>query len=290
MTEVEDPPTDAAAAVNVDPFFLSGNNLSVLLIHGLTGTPHEMRFLGERLAHSGLRVLGVKLAGHAGTPEELGATSHDHWYQSVIAGFERLRAHGDPIVVVGQSAGAVLAARLAIDQGAEVAALALLAPAFFLRRRIWWTLKLLNVAHPWLGRVFLRGAEPDLHDAAARQVHPAVRLIPLTALLELVRLATLVRSRLARLTQPVLIIHSRQDHLCPPANVDLLLTRLGSRVKRVVLLEESFHVISVDSEKARLADEVANFIAQVRQSADKSSRAGALATESPYRSGTALSS
>jgi carboxylesterase len=265
MSQAEDLARGPNQAVDVNPFFFSGSDLSILLIHGLTGTPYEMRFLGEHLARSGPRVLGVKLAGHAGTPEELGASSHDHWYQSVVAGFERLRVHGDPIVVVGQSAGAVLAARLAIDQGTEVAGVALLAPAFLLRRHVWWTLKLLKVAQPWLGRVFLRGSEPDVHDAAARQIHPAMRLIPLSAVLEFVQLVTLVRSGLTRLTQPVLIVHSRRDHLCPPRNVDFLLNRLGSPVKRVVLLEESFHVISVDSEKARLAEEVTKFIAQVRQ-------------------------
>ena len=263
MTDAEGPSDGAELAVDVNPFFLPGKSVSVLLIHGLTGTPYEMRFLGDRLARSGLRVLGVKLAGHAGSPEELGAATHDHWYQSVVVGFERLRAHGDPVAVIGQSAGAVLAARLAIDQGAEVAALVLLAPAFFLHRHLWWPLKLLCPLYGWLRRVFLRGSGPDLHDAAARHVHPAMRLIPLTVLLELVKLNALVRPRLRRFTQPVLIAHSLQDHLCPPANVDFLLKRLGSSTIRTLFLEESFHVISVDSEKARLAEEVENFILQI---------------------------
>jgi carboxylesterase len=280
MTDAEDPPNGAHSTIDASPFFLPGEGSSALLIHGLTGTPYEMRFLGERLAQTGSRVLGVKLAGHASTPEELSAATHDHWYQSVVVGFERLRAYGNPIVVVGQSAGAVLAARLAIDQGTEVAGLVLLAPAFFLRRSIWWTLKMLNLAHPWLGRVFLRGSGPDLHDAAARQVHPAMQLIPLKSLLELVRLTAVVRPQLGRLIQPLLIIHSLQDHLCPPTNVDFLLSRVSSSIKRVVFLEESFHVISVDSEKVRLADEVAKFIAQVCESSRDNAGVQAFAARS----------
>ena len=52
----------------------------------------------------------MKLAGHAGLPEELGAVSYDNWYESVVNGLEELRQYGEPIVVVGLSMGAVLSA------------------------------------------------------------------------------------------------------------------------------------------------------------------------------------
>jgi len=128
----DDDPHPETHTVDTNEFFFPGSRLSALLVHGLTGTPYEMRFLGERLADTGARVCGIKLAGHAGAAEELGATTHHHWYQSVVDGFERLRQFGDPIVVIGQSAGALLATRLTLDQSEEVAGLVLLAPAFFL--------------------------------------------------------------------------------------------------------------------------------------------------------------
>src|SRR5208282_1990234 len=98
-----------SAGVDTHEFFLPGAGVSALLIHGLTGTPYEMRYLGERLAARGVRVRGVKLAGHAGTPEELGETGYDNWYESVVNGLEELRQYGEPNVVVGLSMGAVLA-------------------------------------------------------------------------------------------------------------------------------------------------------------------------------------
>ena len=131
----DEPPSRHAAGVDTHEFSFPGAGVSALLIHGLTGTPYEMRYLGEQLAARGIRVRGVKLAGHAGTPEELGAASYDNWYESVVKGLEELRQYGEPNVVVGLSMGAVLAARLAADQGESVAGLAMLAPAFFCRRR-----------------------------------------------------------------------------------------------------------------------------------------------------------
>jgi carboxylesterase len=83
-SDSDEPPPRHAAGVDINDFFLTGAGVSALLVHGLTGTPYEMRYLGERLAARGVRVRGVKLAGHAGLPEELGPVSYDNWYESVV--------------------------------------------------------------------------------------------------------------------------------------------------------------------------------------------------------------
>src|SRR5260370_36324799 len=94
-SDSDEPPSRQAAGVDTQEFFLPGAGVSALLIHGLTGTPYEMRYLGERLAAHGVRVRGVKLAGHAGTPGELGATGYGNWYESVVNGLEELRQYGE---------------------------------------------------------------------------------------------------------------------------------------------------------------------------------------------------
>jgi carboxylesterase len=247
-------------------FFLPGNGLSALLIHGLTGTPFEMRYLGERLAAADVRVMGVKLAGHSAPPEALGATTHANWYESAVAGFERLRAYGDPIIVAGLSMGALIATRLALDQPEAVSALALLSPAFYLPRRVRIALRALKTVTPLARYVYLyKDGGSDLHDATARRVHRGTRLMPLAALLSLVELSDYLRPRLREVSQPTLIAHSRRDHTCPyDENVNLLMRRLGTAHKQLVTLEESFHVITVDSERERVADAVVDFAGEFR--------------------------
>jgi carboxylesterase len=247
-------------------FFLPGAGLSALLIHGLSGTPYEMRYLGERLAAAGVRVLGVRLNGHAGAPEELGASDHSNWYESAVEGFERLRQYGDTNVVIGLSMGAILAARLAADQREAVAGLVMLAPAFFLPTKTRVALRLMRPARAWGDKVYFRsGGGSDIHDDAARSVHPGTRLMPLGAALSLVDLSERIRPRLSEVVQPALVIHSRLDHTCPhDRNVDFVMRHLGSADKRAVALEESYHVIAVDSEKDRVADETLDFLAQFR--------------------------
>lgn len=265
MSSDSEPPPSTTNIIDTREFFLPGSDVSALLVHGLTGTPYEMRYLGDRLSAAGVRVFAVRLAGHAGTPEELGATDHNQWYESVVDGCERLRAYGDPIVVVGLSAGAALAARLALDQGEVLSGVVMLAPAFFLP--LWQRAALAGLKRlgPRTGMIYLRAdAGSDIHDDAARQVHPSARLMPLSAALNLCELSAMVRPRLSRLTQPALIIHSRSDHTCPfDKNVGYLMSNLGSTQKRLVTLEESYHVITVDTERKRVGDEVLTFIREL---------------------------
>ncbi|HEY6393922.1 MAG TPA: alpha/beta fold hydrolase [Candidatus Binataceae bacterium] len=270
MSSSDEPPTQPAA-VDKSDFFFPGAGVSALLIHGLTGTPFEMRYLGERLAASGVRVRGVKLTGHAGSPEELGVTNYDNWYESAVKGFEELRQYGDPNIVVGLSAGAVLGARLAEDQPEAVAGIAMLAPAFFLTPLATIGLKLAS----WFGdrarAVYLaNSAGSDIHDAQALLVHPTMPLFPIAAPMNLLELSALVRKKIAKVKQPALIIHSRRDHTCPmKRNVKFLMKHLGSAEKRAIILDESFHVITVDSDKDRVASEAIEFVNQFRVTSQK---------------------
>jgi carboxylesterase len=148
MSSSDDDPDPANPTIDTSEFFFPGAGVSALLIHGLSGTPFEMRYLGERLTAAGVRVCGVRLAGHAGASEELGTSTHAQWYESVVEGFERLHRYGDPVAVVGLSMGAVLAARLAADQGEAVAGVVMLSSAFFLPLWVRAPLKALRALGP----------------------------------------------------------------------------------------------------------------------------------------------
>jgi carboxylesterase len=253
--------------IDTSEFFLPGSGLSALLVHGLTGTPYEMRYLGDRLAAAGVRVHGIRLAGHGGGPEELGEVTHAQWYESVVEGFERLRAYDEPNVVIGLSMGAVLAARLALDQREAVSAVVMLAPAFYLP---FWTRTALRVLRPAISladRLYIRQqGGSDIHDAGARRVHPSNRLMPLRSALDLIEVADHVKARLPEMVQPTLLIHSQRDHTCPfNKNVDFLMNHIGSVDKRLVVLEESFHVITVDSERDHVAQAILDFVLPFRR-------------------------
>ncbi len=269
--ESDEPPSREAAGVDTNEFFFPGEGVSVLLVHGFTGTPYEMRYLGERLSARGVRVRGVKLAGHAGAPEDLGLAGYDNWYESVVHGLEELRQFGEPNVVVGLSMGAVLAARVAADQREAVAGLVMLAPAFFLPTSTTMKINFVRMLGSITANLYLYNSEAsDIYDAAARRVHPRCPLTPLTAPMKLLDLCAIVKPKLAHVTQPALVMHAKHDHTCPiRKNLDYVMKHLGSPEKRAIELEESYHVITVDSEKESVANEVIEFVERFRVAPQK---------------------
>src|SRR3990172_3453745 len=105
------PPASAGdpSTPSTEPFLLRAGRTGCLLIHGFTGTPQEMRFLGTRLHALGHSVHGIQLAGHSTSVEELAHSQWPDWYASVRHGVTQLQEHAPRLVAVGQSMGALLA-------------------------------------------------------------------------------------------------------------------------------------------------------------------------------------
>lgn len=247
--------TSAAAA-----FRHEGGRTACLLLHGFTATPEEMRYLGTRLHERGFTVLAPCVAAHGTHPEDLARSSWQDWYASAEQSLRELIPTTDRLVVVGQSMGALLALRLAARHPQHVGGVALLAPAIRLSR--WW-LSWVRPLLPLLARrqpYHEKADSGDIADEAARAVRLGYRQIPVRALHQLLLLQKEVRSLLAEVRQPCLIIQSRQDHTCSASGVTVLQQRLGGPVE-TLMLDDSFHVVSVDVDRELVADQVARFAA-----------------------------
>jgi carboxylesterase len=155
---------------------------------------------------------------------------------------------------------------LAVDQREAVAGVVMLSPAFYLPLWTRVALRALRPINRFGDQVYFRSPRgSDIHDAAARRIHPGNRLMPLRAALGLTELSEQVRTKVSEIVQPTLLIHSRRDHTCPfEKNVDFVMSHLGTTEKRAVALEASFHVVTVDSEKERVANETVDFVSQFR--------------------------
>ena len=254
----------ADASTETDPFYFRGGPVGCLLIHGFTGTPQEMRFLGGRLAARGLTASGVQLAGHCTSIEDFEHCRWIAWYNSAREALVALRANSSATVVVGQSMGALLALKLAAEHPEEIAGVALLSPAVALANPwLRWLRPAFPLVLPLLParRRYVGKGESDIADPQARAASPNYRRVPLRALHQLLELQHHVRRVLPQVRQPVLVIHSRQDHTCPVTNVAVLEHGLP-QPPRTVVLQDSYHVISVDVDRETVAAEVAAFVEQ----------------------------
>src|SRR5574341_92283 len=97
------------------PFFFRGGPTGCLLVHGFTGAPGEMRWLGEYLAAQGHTVLGVRLTGHGTSPEDLTQVTWRHWLGCAVDGWQILRDQCERVFVMGLSMGGMTAINIAAE-------------------------------------------------------------------------------------------------------------------------------------------------------------------------------
>lgn len=248
-------------------FYWKGGRRGCLLSHGLTGTPYEMRFVGEQLHRAGFTVSGVALAGHVGRVEELARCRWQDWYASLERGVEQLRRDCDRVMVGGLSLGSLLALRLAHQRPDCVDAIALLSTPLVLGNR--WARRVPLSAHRALRflptRLSALPKRSEIADPAALAIHPGNTSMPLSAVAELLKLARLLRVELSEVRQPALVIQAQDDPTAPMVNLEILSAALPNLFK-AVRLTRSRHVITVDYEKQQVADEMVRFAQAVLRS------------------------
>ena len=250
-----------SAPVDANPFQLGdprgGLAPAVLCLHGLTGTPYEVRPPADALARAGFYCEGPLLPGHGTSVRELTRLPHAAWTASVLAAYDALAERHERVYVLGLSLGGLLALALAQERPARgVVALAVpLELAWVVRRAV-----------PWLHRVVpLLPKTPAIRDLAARQRHPGYDQMPLGAVNELLALARSVRARLGQVSAPVQLVFSRLDPTVPPRNAELLLSELGPGDRELVWLERSGHVLPVDFDQALIADKAVSFLRRLEK-------------------------
>lgn len=241
--------------VNVAPFEIPGTGrAAALCLHGLTGTPYEMRPIGEALAAAGITAVGPALPGHNATPEELARVPHEAWLDAARAALARLRATHARVFAVGLSMGGLVSLALAAEQRVD-AAVVIGVP---LRLRT-AAARLVPVAKHFV-RFLPKSGGSDIRDEAARARHPSYDRMPLPAVHELLRLQRRVRVCLPRVAVPLLVAHGAQDRTAHPADALEILARVASAEREHLRLEASGHVVPVDHDGPLLAARIVDFL------------------------------
>jgi carboxylesterase len=254
--------------------FIRGGRVGFLLIHGLGGTPIELRTVSRGLSQEGYSVYSMQLAGHCGTPEELRRSTWRDWVASVEEAHDRLKEHCDVVVAGGLSMGAILALHLAQTRPEGVQGLLLYAP----------TLKLDGWAMPWYGRVInyirptrlpleieLPEHEPyGIKDERVRAFvvnamqsgdagQAGTFSTPVRSFANFNALVAQVKRRLGVVTQPALIIHPRDDDMASLKNAQYLQTHLGGVVDTLIL-DNSYHIITLDQQRHLVVERTKSFV------------------------------
>ena len=242
---------------HLDPaaFFLEGGPVGVLLIHGFTGSPPEMRLIGDYLHQQGCTVSGPLLPGHGTTVEDMNRCRWIEWTGHAEGALAELQVRCETVFVGGLSMGSLLALYLAAHHP-ELAGAVAYSPAVWPADRLIY----LTPALKYVIRVKPKGGESDLSDPEADRRLWSYEDDPAFAAHELLRLIHQVRRLLPRITCPVLLVHSTGDTAIHPASACRTYERIGSADKELVTLHNSGHCITVDSEWEVVAEKTWEFI------------------------------
>jgi carboxylesterase len=260
----------------------------VLLAHGITGAPTEMKPLVRKLAAAGFTVSCPQLAGHCSTVRELKQTRWGDWYGTLESSLEMLRGRCSQVFVSGLSMGALLALMLAADHPADVDGVATLSATFFydgwnvprFRQRYLLPLAMHTpLKHFWS---YHEPAPYGIKDERIRNMIASVYAgggsrmpenygyseFPGVTIHETFRLIRAVKRHLAGVVAPLLIVHAVEDDMASLANSRFLAARVGSASVETYDVDDTYHVLTLDKRRNEVADQVVAFFGRrVRASA-----------------------
>jgi carboxylesterase len=259
-------------------FTIGDGRTGFLLVHGLGGTPLELKFVAKGLARQGFTVHCCELAGHCGDEDDLLATNWQDWYASVETGLAHLRERCDTVIAGGLSMGAVLALHLAARRPDEVHGLALYAPTLW--HDGWampWSVHLLRfgvlsaIGHRIFSR-FYRYTEKEpygIKDPAIRAVvlaamtsgdttRAGILVTPGRAICQHCDLVDVVKRELKSIKTPAILIQARDDDMASLRNSEYLQRYLSGPVSTVIL-DDSYHIVTVDRQRDIVIEATAAF-------------------------------
>jgi len=261
-------------------FFFEGGRSGVLLIHGLTGTPMEMRLLGKGLNRAGFSVYGMQLAGHCGDVDDLLGTGWRDWYASVEKAADDMLSKVDHLFVGGLSMGALLALKLAADRPQQIAGVGVYGATFRYDgwsiprlARLSFMLPLLKALGIGRHRSFMEQPPYGIRDERLRAQISAAMLggdsavaglpgNPWYSLAEMHDLAALVRRQLPMVSAPCLVAHASDDDVASVKNAELVMREVSAPTE-LLLLDDSYHMITIDKQRRTLIEHSAAFFDRV---------------------------
>lgn len=226
-----------------EPFHHEAGQVGVLLCHGFTGTPQSLRPWAEHLAAGGLSVSLPRQPGHGTSWQEMNRTRWEDWYAELEKAFADLQGRCAEVFVAGLSLGGCLALRLAEVHGNAISGVIVVNPSIAL------DVPLLRLAPvlKWFVRS-VPGVANDVKKPGITEL--AYTRTPVRAAATLPRLWTLVQADLGKVTQPLLIFHSTDDHVVKPTSVAILRERIPDAT--IEELSDSYHVATLDNDADRI--------------------------------------
>ena len=248
-------PSKDAFVLDVPAGSRAGN---ALLLHGLTGTPYEVRVVADALHQAGYACVGPVLPGHGADPAALTRLRHTDWLAAARQALAHIPAR-EPLLLVGCSMGGLLALHLALER--HVDGVVLLAPALRFHPAGAAAVAVIARTRAWRLRAFLPKKAPggDVAAPDAQRHNPTYKVLPVFAMAELLRLQTKTRAILSSISAPLCILHGNEDSTIDPSSSAEIARRVKSPRVEHHRLKNSRHLIGLDVDRDDVCDLAVRF-------------------------------
>ncbi|MBD3191981.1 MAG: alpha/beta fold hydrolase [Candidatus Heimdallarchaeota archaeon] len=236
-----------------EPFFYRKGSVGCLLCHGFTGSPKEVRGMGEYLAERNITILAPLLPGHGTTVKDMTQTTKKDWYTAYLKAYEQLQEICQEIFIAGLSMGGVLALKFAEEFEPE-GVIVMATPV-----RMKFPENILLAIFAPLKWLTLPKKEEELED------YPKLDLVsydrnPIAPANSLRKLMNEVRKKLGKITEPIIIFQGLEDEPWIIRSAKTIYDTVSSQTKKLVYLEQSPHCLTVGPEKNQVWEQVYQFI------------------------------
>jgi carboxylesterase len=222
-------------------------HIGVLLVHGFTGSPPSMRPWAEFLHSKGYTVRVPLLPGHGTKVEDLNKTKWEEWPAKIT--FEL----SDTIFLVGLSMGGGTVLNVAEANNESITGLILVNPMIYVKGipvELAFVLSRFQKLRTSVGDDIKRpGITEWGYDA-----------LPTRGIFQLLKMLRVTRRNLGKITVPVQLFHSVEDHTLPVANTEIILSEIGSTMKTRIELVNSYHVATLDYDQELIFQNSLTFI------------------------------
>ncbi|ADY57471.1 putative esterase/lipase [Syntrophobotulus glycolicus DSM 8271] len=238
----------------IQPFILGEGRAGVVLIHGFTACPIDMRPLGEYLAGKGYTVHAPLLAGHGATPQELSMTKWEDWRLSAQEAVVALRRRCSKVLAIGHSMGGLIALSLAASGEIEGVA-SINAPIIYGERELYSVERLL----PKIQYLDKPNKENEIHINKEGIPHFSYTQVPIKCLVSLTKAITPVQKSLAQVKCPSLIIQGLEDKTVNPRSGRIIEKSITKAKKEVIYWQQEDHYIVLSTAREELGMKIDSF-------------------------------
>ena len=213
--------------------------IGVVLVHGYTGSPSSMRPWAEYLNQQGYTVRVPLLPGHGTKPEDLSEIKWQQWPEKIESELDELRKNCTKIFICGFSMGGGTTLHLATKHSDKITGIILVNPMIhlpFIGTKLAYLLSRI--------KKYRSSAGDDIKRPGVTQ--GGYEVMSTEGIYQILQMLKYTRANLHRVSVPMQLFHSVDDHTLPVSNTEIVMKRVGSLSKERIELTNSFHVATLD--------------------------------------------